>query len=380
MLSLWGVFLVRNLTDALAISCCRNKVALMDVAQRKILWCITERKGYVHHCTLSKRTLSYIQHICETPDFPYILHTYGCQDSLKVLDIQTGVLESSTGFPPGISNRQIKGSRAHPVRELIFITFCDEIMVFSTVTADWVGTLKLPALSTTGETVAVLDTRVNAWELKFDEYGPRSDTRNTVSVCRVVDLMRLGTFRLRCWIIHQFECPTVEELEIDNADSHNKEGIKLITNWKHTVEIIDCADTPISDSPEIYLRSKQMGTFLRPIGDRSTKAIISTFKEVESAPADLQGIHFAYAGPPRIVRSGDMEKETEIKIRWFSLSGLSEITKMRKTLPKDTPYAERRLPFNFSTVRQSGSPQLKERYMAINQGWGVLLFNFEPKW
>lgn len=358
----------------------------MDVVRRKIIWCITERKGYIHHCAFNKSSLSYIQHICET-DGSFVRHVCNAQDSLKVLDALTGVVKSSTKFPKEISGRVIKEVRAHPVRELIFMTIFDGILVFSKVTADWVGILKLPMLCTTSRAVTVdksLATREGAWELRFDGYGPGADARNTISICTIAHLME--KVRLRCWVIHRFEFPTVEELEADNTattKSGNSGGsLKLITNWKWAVEMIECAGAQISNYPWINLRSKQTGGFLRRASDRSTTVFISTFKEVASAPEHLKGLQFIYvgAGNQLPIKSKGKGKEPEVEIKWYSLSNLSEVTKMRKDLQEDTPYADRRMSFFLPSARQSETPQLKERYMVIDQGWDVLLFSFEPAW
>lgn len=364
----------------------------MDVVRRKILWCFTERKGYIHHCAFNKSSLSYIQHSCEVHGsfFQPAQHACNPQDSLKVLDALTGVFKSSTTFPKEMYGRVIKEVRAHPVRELIFVTVSDGILVFSKVTADWVGMLKLPMLSTTSQTVTVdtsLAARESAWELRFDGCGPWADARNTISICMIAHF--LAKARLRCWVIHKFELPTVEELEEEDNTATTKSGLsggslKLITSWKWAVEMIECTGALVSNYPWINLRSKQTGGFLRRDNERSTTVFISTFKEVSSAPEHLKGIHFIYAGAGNQLsikgKGKGNGKETEVEIKWYSLSNLSGVTKMRKGLQEDTPYADRRMPFYLPSARQSETPQLKERYMVIDQGLDVLLFSFEPAW
>lgn len=358
----------------------------MDVVQRKILWCVTEKKGYhIDHCAFNQSSLSYIQY--KTTNYPYVKHSYNAQEppqnSLNVLDALTGVLKSSTKFPKEISGRVIKEVRAHPVRELIFVRLHDGIVIFSKVTADWVGMLKLPTLHTTSQTIKVdksLPKHKGKCELRFDGYGPGADARNTISICMIAHL--IGKAKLRCWVIHTFEFPTVEELEANNTATTKGGGsMKLITSWKWAVKIIECTDAPISNYPWINLRSKQTGGFLRAIG-RSTSVFISTFKEVASPPKHLRGIQFIYvgAGNQLSIKGKEKDRETEVEIKWYILSSLSGVTKLRKDLHKDTPYAERRLPFSLPSPRHSRAPQLKERYMVINQEYDVLLFSFEPAW
>lgn len=356
----------------------------MDVVQRKALWCVTERKGYAHHCTLNQGSLAYIQHICQSPDSPYINHHYHPQDSLKVLNVLTGVFKSSTKLPQNIPECEITEVRAHPVRELIFVTLRGEILVLCTATAAWVGVLKFPTVCTTNQTIRVSNPfPTRKVELRFDEYGRGSGGHNTISICKVAHFMHLGKFRLRCWVVYHFEFPTVEELKVDNTEiTEDKLGggsLKFITNWKSVVDVIECTNATVSGHPWINLRSKQTGEFLRG-ASRSTKVFINTFKE-SIIPEDLEGIHLTHAGPVHQfpTQGKGREKETEAEIKWFSLSGQSEVTKMKKDLPKDTPYAERRAPFCFSS-RKSESPQLSERYLIVDQGSEVLLFSFEPAW
>lgn len=361
----------------------------MDVAQRKVLWCVTERKGYVHHCTLNQNFLSYIQHVCKSPDSPCIDHVYQPPDSLRVLNVLTGVLKSSTKLPQQISGREITEVQAHPVRELIFITFSDEILVFSTTTTAWVGVLRLPILFATDRAITVDPSspppkvRKVVLELRFDECGRGSGARNTISVCKVADFIHLGKLKRRCWVIYHFEFPMVEELEADNAET-SEEILKLIVNWKPIVDIIGFADATVSGHPWINLRSKQTGEFLRYGSSRCTKVFISTFKEAQSAPEHLEGIQLARTNLAHQFSARDKGKgkgkEAEAEVKWFLLSDHSEVTKMKKDLPKDTPYAERRMPFCFSSSRQSESPQLSERYLIVDQGWEILLFSFEPAW
>lgn len=336
----------------------------------------------MHHCTLNQGSLAYIQHICQSPDSPYIDHHYHPQDSLKVLNVLSGVLQSSTKLPQHIPECEITEVRAHPVRELIFVALREEVLVFSTTTTAWVGVLKFPILCTTNQTIRVnnsLSTR--KLELRFDEHGRGSaGVHNTLSVAH---FMHLGKFRLRCWVIYHFELPTVEELKAENTETtEDKLGggsLKFITNWRSAVDIIECTSATVSGHPWINLRSKQTGEFLRG-ASRSTKVFIGTFKET-IIPKDLEGIRLTHVGPVHRLPTQDKGKgkETEAEIKWFSLSGQSEVTKMKKDLPKDTPYTERRAPFCFSS-RKSESPQLSERYLIVDQGSEVLLFSFEPAW
>lgn len=361
----------------------------MDVVQRKVLWCVTERKGYVHYCTLNQNFLSYIQHVCKSPYPEWIDHVYQPPDSLRVLNVLTGVLKSSTKLPQQISGREITEVQTHPVRELIFIAFSDEILVFSTTTTAWVGVLKLPILFATDRAVTIdlsshlRKARKVALELRFDECGRGSGDRNTISVCKVAHFMHLGKLKRCCWVIYHFEFPTVEELEADNIET-SEETLKPIVNWKPIVDIIGSADATPSGHPWMNLKSKQTGGILRHGSSRCAKVFISTFKEVKSAPEHLEGIQLARANLahqfPAQDKGKGKGKEAEAEVKWFLLSDHSEVTKMKKDLPKDTPYAERRMPFSFSSSRQSESPQLNERYLTVDQGWEVLLFSFEPAW
>lgn len=370
-----------------------------------------ETKGCVQECTLNKSVLSYLQQ--PTPSYN-ALSGERYPASLIVLDVRTGALKSNTKLcRERTSEFIIQGVRAHPRRELIFVLTCKEIMVFSTITMDWLGAIGMVVISTGVPTPGPN----GRWELQFDEYGSRCGARDTLSVCgsRYFFDGPGGSLPMRCFVIHQFELPTAEEFEVEDSkaakdkpiekgvnadlkfevggaeaakDKPNEKGVnadlksplKPIINWKRgPVEILDGKDflkTNTVIHPEVNLRAKQAAVLLPTRSSKSYTAIIHTYKEEDYVPR----VFVVSAVPGQLSSAEGKNEEAETKIKWFTPSVRSEVTKMRKNLPKGTSYAGRRMIVNFPNLLGSRNPHLRERYMVFNQDYNVFLLSFSPPW
>lgn len=358
----------------------------MDVVRGKLLWCIEDPKGSAFHCTLNRSILSYIQYA--NPQFD-VTSGERCPLSLVALDILTGAFKSSTKLHLGRdSGREIREARAHPRRELIFVLLCNEIMVFSTITMDWVGALKLLVVSASSNHYlgySPYALRGGEWELQFDEYEPKGSARDRVSAYGLEPLKR------NYFVVQSFELPTAEELEAlskpdeESVDVGPEASHKPITSWKRQpIEILDARGvmTHFMDHPEINIKAKQIAVILPSSNFKSNRAIIYTYKEETQVPEMFVISAAAGEGSPVRGKGKGKEKSEEVgaEIKWFIPSAKSEVTKMRKNLPKDTPYINRRMAASLSSLRGYKGPQLKERYMVFDQGTDVFLSSFSPPW
>lgn len=349
-------------------------VTIIDIESGKRLWSHYEAKGASHHYALNHKTMSYTHTIHRGNDITI---------TLKVLDVMTGKLKSNTrlDFQPRV---QVNRMKAHPRRELIFMMLPDEVLVFSTITHDWVGRLKLPELVTTGRSRDYQPFLRWPWDLTFDEYGPSGAGAREMLI--VFGVQGVSNPSKDYWITHKFELPTEKELESENGGFKEtkfpKETVeskpKPIKNWiRRPVEVIwTCGVVPTNGYNGFNPKARQL--CIRDVVSRKlNKLAIVSYKEEE----DQSGM-FHLSEVPEEVVPVDGKEDLPAKIKYYTVDTKNDVTKMKKRMPKKTTWRKRRalLPMPKAAAILA-VPAVKERCVVFYQGGtDVFLLSFAPRW